>query len=253
MTETFERWSPRRIEGDDQPVEAVAQAERPSLQGDVRPWVPADLGAVAAKAAAGSSSHAASTAHAQTQAQRQQNHQSELDALRQQAQQQGYEEGLRRGQQEAHNLLAQQSQQLQNTIAALRNVAGQLDESLEREVIGLSVGLAAQLLRHELQQHPEWLHEQIQAATAMLPGAGGGLEIHLHPADVDTLQQHFAQSGEVAEGNWQFVEDANISPGGFMLANDNSRVDERLETRLAAILRQAFANSPFVSGGRVDD
>lgn len=248
MTEAFERWSPRRIELDQRPAEAAAQVEQSPLPGDVRPWIPADLSAATtAKVASASPSRGAAAAKAQ-----QQNQQSELDALRQQAQQQGYEEGLRRGQQEAHNLLAQQSQQLQNVIAALRNVAGQVDQSLEREIIGLSIGLAAQLLRQELQLHPEWLHQQIQAATAMLPGVGGGLEIHMHPADVATLQQYFAQSGEVAEGNWQFVEDGGISPGGFMLANDNSRVDERLETRLATILRQAFANSAFLSEGNAD-
>lgn len=245
MTELFQRWSPRRIdpaEPSPGPASDVAPGQR-----DVRPWIPADL----ASAPPGQPQRSAGVTPTAASPQRQAEQQA-LESLREQAQRQGYEEGLRRGQQEAHALLAQQTQQLQSAMTALRNAAAQVDDSLEREIVSLSLGLAAQLLRREIDQHPETLHQQIQAACAQLPGVGGQLDIHMNPADVATLTQYVADSGDVPEGHWQFIEDPSITPGGFSLANDSSRVDERLETRLAAILRKAFAGSSFMAGGSVD-
>ncbi|AKH69411.1 flagellar biosynthesis/type III secretory pathway protein [Spongiibacter sp. IMCC21906] len=237
MSEAFQSWAPRRI---DEAVEAAAPAPTAQcLPEDISPWSPPDM---TAPLAVSPQSLAAKASNNNLAAQ-------ELDNQRELAKQEGYQEGLRLAEAESHQLLGQQSQQLQNAIAALSKLSHQLDDALESEIAALSVGLACQLLRRELTQLPGNFLEHIHAAATTLTGLNGKLEVYLNPDDMATLEGHVADTGQELEPNWQLIEDPSITAGGFKLSDDSSRIDETLETRLAKIVRQAFAGSAFIGGG----
>lgn len=236
MTAEFRSWSPRQISDENLPASAVAApSAAPLLPEDVRPWTPPSINNPAAKAASSRPEKPPASSD-----------DGSLDATRQEAEERGYRDGLQRGEAEAHQLLVQQSQQLQLAMAALRNVTAQVDQNLEREVLELSVAMACQLLRRELNHDPGLLVEQIHDGVSALSGIKDHIEITLNPADLAILHQHFNDTGEAPEPHWQFLEDPRLSQGGFRLSGDSSRIDESLELRLATIIKSAFSGSPLL-------
>ncbi|CAA0090739.1 Uncharacterised protein [Zhongshania aliphaticivorans] len=169
----------------------------------------------------------------------------ELDALREEAKKQGFQQGLAEGQAEAKGILAEQSQQLQLAIAALRESQKYVDAELERELLKMTMVLASQLLRHEISVKPEIIENLVHQAIEALPVSNGDLSIWLNPADADVLRQVAEDRGEAIDSSWILQEDATISRGGCRISNEYSRIDEELETRLQRITADIVGAQEF--------
>lgn len=230
MSDTFQVWAPRAVAAP--PVAPPQAAPDPAPESEIRSWRPPAMDAPTAQPGAAKTDTAA----------QQKQHQ----AAREQAVEAGYQEGLARGEAEARALLGQQSQQLQLAIAALRQLYNALDGALESEILELSLKLACQLLGRELEARPDWLVAGIDAAVAALPGVSASIDVFLHPADLALINAHYERSADVPDSHWQLQEDSRLSRGGFRLGTDTSRMDQTLETRLAVLVRQAFADSALL-------
>ncbi len=218
MTDGFQRLSLRSLTS---PAAADVLDEEASNQR----WRPPEVAAQSAMAAAPLSS--APTAAVE--------HQAELDALREQAR----SEGFAQGEAEARQMLAEQSQQLQLLMAALREPLQWLDERLQDELIALACALAKALLGRELSQDPELLRDTVHAAVELLPVTEGELEVVLNPADIQALRALSEAVGEPLEPGWKIIEEADISRGGCLIRTPVSQIDRRLESRLQSLLEQA--------------
>lgn len=157
----------------------------------------------------------------------------QLDQWREDAEQEGYEEGLKRAQQEAGPLL----QQLQQTLDFLQAPVLNLPHEVEQELAHLAVILAQQLLRRELQTDPGEIVGLVRDSLKLLPAAERDVRVHVHPEDAGLLRRAFAldqESGE-SEQNFLFklVEDSSISRGGCDLRTPHSRIDASVENRLS--------------------
>ena len=222
MAELFQVFTPRVISED-----IVAPKPEPIQVSDApayTSWVPPRVsGAVANQSR---SQHDTSAQNALAQ---------ELALARENAKTEGYQQGLTEGQAEAKRILAEQSQQLQMAMAALREPKQWIDTELERELFSMTLSLARQLLRHELSVRPELIERLVHQAIEALPVNSGDLSIYLNPADVDVLRNLATERGEAIDSSWQLLEDPAISRGGCRISNDYSRIDEELETRLQRI------------------
>ncbi|MEX1665406.1 FliH/SctL family protein [Zhongshania arctica] len=222
MADIFQVFSPRVVAAD-------AQAQEPPVKSPVdergyQTWVPPRVsGAVANTAAAKKES----SPHSDLP--------NEADLAREAAKKQGFEQGLAEGHAEAKRILAEQSQQLQLAMAALREPQKWVDTELERELLAMTLTLSRQLLRHELSVRPELIENLVHQAIEALPLTSGDLNIYLNPADVDVLRELAAEHGEPIESSWILLEDPSVSRGGCRISNDCSRIDEELETRLQRI------------------
>lgn len=163
--------------------------------------------------------------------------QQQLDALREQARQ----EGFAQGEAEARRLLGEQSQQLQLLVAALREPMSWLEDSLKEQLTGLACTLAKVLLGRELSLQPELLRDTVQRAVDLLPAVQGGLEIALNPDDVATLRGLAETDGEPLEPGWRILEDSDVSRGGCLIKTRISQIDRRLETRLQNLLNDTLS------------
>jgi len=166
---------------------------------------------------------------------------SELDALREEARQQGFA----KGEADAQALLAQQSQQLQLAIAALRQPMAWLEGEVAEQLEVLACAVAKDLLGRELTADPEWLRSRLHDAVKLLPVAEGRIDLHLNPEDAALLRQ-VAEQDEPLDPAWTLHEDPDIQRGGSLIRNAQSQVDHRLETRLARLLAssQESADAP---------
>jgi flagellar assembly protein FliH len=91
--------------------------------------------------------------------------------------------------------------------------------------------VARQVLSHELRTSPDLVVEAVRQAVLALPAASGSLRVRLHAEDLSLLR-----TLGMAEENWQLVADPTLQRGDCMLETERSRLDARLETRLAAVV-----------------
>lgn len=216
----FEPYRPRKLD-----VAEPEQTEQQRPDGDYAHWQPHEL-------AHGSSAQGVTSA-----AILQQDH----GQLRQDAYDEGFQQGLADGQKQARELLAQQTQQLQSAMSALREPARWIDHQLESELLSLTLSLAQQLLRHHIHADPQRLLHIIKEAVSRLPATNTTLTVHLNPDDyahLQNLNQDSGEGGVSLDPTWQLVEDASVSPGGSVIRSGDSLVDDTVENRLAGLVER---------------
>jgi len=80
----------------------------------------------------------------------------------------------------------------------------------------------------------------LRESLALLPAAAREVRVHLHPEDAATVREHLTAptNGEA----WTIVEDPTLSRGGCIVHSQSSRIDARLESRIAAVAASALGD-----------
>ena len=167
----------------------------------------------------------------------------ELAALEQQAREEGYAAGHAEG-------LAAAQQQLRERMArldALYDAAARpllaLDEQTGQELVRLATIVAGRVITRELQLSPDLIARSVREAAAALPAATRELRVHVHPEDLALLQELGA-----AESHWQLLADPALTRGDCQLESERSRLDARVETRLAAVIDAVLGDDAECAG-----
>ena len=155
----------------------------------------------------------------------------ELEALEQQAREEGYAAGRAEG-------LAVAQQQLREHMArldALYDAAARplqiFDDRTEQELARLATVIASRVVAHELRLSPGLIAQVVRQAATALPAAARELRVHVHPDDLALLREL-----GTAESHWQLFADPALVRGDCRLESERSRLDARVETRLAAVI-----------------
>lgn len=155
---------------------------------------------------------------------------SELEALQRQAREEGYAAGHAKG-------LADAQAQGRERVARLESICTQaarpldaLDAAVEQELAQLALLVARRVIAHELATRPELIVQAVRQAATALPAATRELRVRLHPDDLALLREL-----DAAEPHWQLLADPTLKRGDCVLESERSRLDARLETRLAAL------------------
>ncbi len=155
----------------------------------------------------------------------------DLEALEEQAREEGYAaghaEGLAAAQQQARTQVAR----LEALYASAARPLQSLDQATEQELARLALVVARRVIAHELSSSPERVVEAVRQAAAALPSATRELRVRLHPDDLKLMREL-----DAAETHWQLLADPAISRGGCRLESERSRLDARLETRISALV-----------------
>jgi len=116
----------------------------------------------------------------------------------------------------------------------------QLDAEIESELARLALAIGKQLARRELRVEPTQVIAILRESLALLPATAREVRVHLHPEDAATVREHLTTP---AGGRaWTLVEDPTLSRGGCIVHSDASRIDARLESRIAAIAASALGD-----------
>ncbi|MBB5185983.1 MULTISPECIES: FliH/SctL family protein [Zhongshania] len=238
MADVFQVFVPRVVDAE---VDDLLPAAVDSTEASVahRPWQLPDMSVMASPV----SNAGAIPERVQTIAADQSNPTDTFEAQRKQAYDQGFQQGLAGGQQESRRLLAEQSQQLQLALAALREPLKWVDSELERELFLMTLAISKQLLRHELSLRPELIENLIHKAVSALPLSNSGFDISLNPADADVLRNLHTERDEQLDPAWRLIEDSAISRGGCRINSDQSRIDEELETRIQHVVAEMLGET----------
>ncbi|RAO77230.1 flagellar assembly protein FliH [Dyella jiangningensis] len=155
----------------------------------------------------------------------------DLEALEQQAREEGYAAGHAEGMAAARDLMNSRMAKLDALLESAARPLHAMDEGVELELARLAMTVARQVLSHELRTSPDLVVEAVRQAALALPAASGNLRVRLHADDLALLR-----TLGVAEESWQLVADPAMQRGDCMLETERSRLDARLETRLAAVV-----------------
>lgn len=155
----------------------------------------------------------------------------------------GYEAGMARAHAETSARIAAIEERVKRLDAVLNLLARpleQLDADIESELAQLALGVGKQLARRELRIEPAQVIAILRESLALLPAAAREVRVHLHPEDAATVREHL--SAPTADRAWSIVEDPALSRGGCVVHSQSSRIDARLEARIAAVAASALGD-----------
>ena len=165
-----------------------------------------------------------------------------------QAEARGYEAGMARARAETSARLAaleERVKQLDETLQLLARPLEQLDADIESELARLALAIGKQLARRELRIEPAQVIAILRESLALLPATAREVRVHLHPEDAATVREHL--TAPTNERAWTLVEDPTLSRGGCVVHSESSRIDARLESRIAAIAASALGDDRTAS------
>lgn len=161
----------------------------------------------------------------------------DLEALEQQAREEGFAAGHAEGLAAARVEVLEQLARFQTLCTAAAQPLAALDNRTEQELAELALAVARKVIEHELAVAPALVVQAIRRGADALPSASRGLRVRLHPDDAALVRE----LGD-APGHWQLQADATLQRGDCVLETASSRLDARLQTRLAAVIDAAFAD-----------
>jgi len=163
----------------------------------------------------------------------------------------GYEEGLAKGQEEgiAKGLeegttqgLASGEEQVQqhlnswiSLIDSIQNPIANVEQELEKELVLLAVSLAKGVIRSEVKTNTDLIFQALSEGLKALPIQEKYYQIHLHPDDVELVNNHFSPE-EITKHRWDFIESPELSSGGCEIVTKSNAVDITVERRVKDVI-----------------
>jgi len=155
----------------------------------------------------------------------------EIEQWRQDAETEGYAEGLKKADAEMVPL----KQRLQNIVNFFEHPLQALNEDIEQQLTQVAVTLAQQLVRRELRVEPGEIIGLIRDSVKLLPGYTRNISILIHPDDAKLVRSALSIEADDEEQSWRLVEDPMITRGGCEIKSESSTINATLENRLSAL------------------
>nr|WP_314489399.1 flagellar assembly protein FliH [uncultured Pseudomonas sp.] len=168
----------------------------------------------------------------------------ELEAIRQEAYNEGFATGERDGfhsaqlkvRQEADAALAAKLASLEQLMRHLFDPIAEQDTQIERGLVHLVGHMARQVIGRELRSDSSQITQVLREALKLLPMGADNIRIHLNPQDFEAVKA----LRERHEERWKLLEDEALLPGGCRIETAHSRIDASMETRMEKAVAQLF-------------
>ncbi|WP_266171300.1 FliH/SctL family protein [Dyella subtropica] len=181
-------------------------------------WEPPQVGAMPASAAEPVAASAPPTV-------------ADLEALEREAHDEGYATGLAEGRAAATHELAAQQARLESLFASASRPLESLDDLTELELARLAMVVARRVVARELQLSPDLIVQTVRQAAMALPSATRRVRVYVNPSDLVLIRAQ-----EATEAHWELHADPTLQPGDCRLESEHSRLDARVDVRLAAVI-----------------
>ncbi|NMX54486.1 flagellar assembly protein FliH [Pseudomonas edaphica] len=168
----------------------------------------------------------------------------ELEAIRQEAYNEGFAAGEKDGfrsttlkvRQEAEEALGVKLASLERLMGTLFDPIAEQDTQIEKAMVGLVEHIARQVIQRELVLDSSHIESVMREALKLLPLGVGNVRLYINPQDFEQVKA----LRERHEETWRIVEDANLQPGGCRVETEHSRIDATVETRISQIMAKLF-------------
>jgi flagellar assembly protein FliH len=161
----------------------------------------------------------------------------ELEEIERVAREEGFAAGLAEGRAAARQQIDEQLARFESLCAAAARPLDALDDMTEQELARLATVMARRVVGRELQLDPSLIELAVREAAAALPSATRDLRVWVHPDDLTLLHEL-----GVTEATWHLGARPTLSRGDCVLESERSRLDARVDTRLAAVIDAVLGN-----------
>lgn len=168
----------------------------------------------------------------------------ELEALEQQAREEGFAAGRDEGLAAAKEQAGQQMARLLALYEAAARPLEILDQQTAQELVRLATVIARRVVSNELKLSPELIAQSVREGVKALPSASRELRVSLHPDDMLLLREL-----GLPEEHWQLNADPALARGDCLMESGRSRLDLRLDTRLAAVIDAVLGDDVLAEEG----
>lgn len=151
-----------------------------------------------------------------------------------QARQSGFQDGLRRGRDEAAASIEQTLERLAETLRELAQVKRKVRNEAEQELVQLSLAIARRILYRELTTDPESIHGIVHAALQKLQNREI-VRVRVYPAAAAAVRAAFERVGNAAAV--EIVADTKLETGAILFETALGDLDASVETQLQEIQR----------------
>lgn len=170
----------------------------------------------------------------------------QIEALQKSAYDEAYAAGLaagrRKGLEEGMAEARPQVQNIEHLLKTLSAPLAEVEQQTLDELTSLAIAIARQLIRRELESHPDEIVAVVREAVNALPSATLSIKVMLHPDDLVLVRDVF--SLENSEGqSWMLAPDPVITRGGCRIEGGASRIDATVEKRLNAVVAELFGGA----------
>jgi len=168
----------------------------------------------------------------------------DLEAIRQEAYNEGFAAGERDGfhstqmkvRQEAEAALQAKLQALEQVMTHLFEPIADQDIQIEKSLVELVKHVSREVIRRELTMDSTQIEKVLREALKLLPMGAANVRIFVNPQDFEQIKQ----LREKHEESWRIQEDDVIQPGGCRIETEHSRIDATMETRIAQAVLLLF-------------
>ena len=151
-----------------------------------------------------------------------------------QAQRAGFEEGMRRGRDEAASEVAAASRQLAENLRQLDALKKRMRNEAEGEVVRLALAVARRILYRELTIDPESIRGIVHAALRSLEHRDL-MKVRVASESVDVVRSVFAEAP--AQATIEVVPDSRMGRGDIVFETSAGQLDASIDTQLQEIQR----------------
>jgi flagellar assembly protein FliH len=161
----------------------------------------------------------------------------ELEALREGARAEGYEEGLEEGRaagrEEAYEAgraeMAAEMDSLRAIAATFSGAVSAADETIASDVLDLALHLARSMVRTAFTVRPELIIPIVREAIDYLPVLQQPAILALNPDDIEIVRA--ALGDEIDKGGWRVVADPQVGRGGCKVDTASNQIDAQAAAR----------------------
>ena len=151
-----------------------------------------------------------------------------------QARQTAFQDGLRRGREEAAAQVQQTVDRLTETLRELALMKRKIRNEAEQELVKLSLAIARRIVYRELATDPESIHGIVHAALQKLQNREI-IRVRVYPAGATAVRAAF--EGQPNAAAVEIVADAALATGGILFETALGDLDASVETQLQEIQR----------------
>ena len=168
----------------------------------------------------------------------------------------GHQEGLTQGIEEGLAVGATQIEEQLKTweslLERLHNPLEKLDENAEYQLVRLATSLAEQITRSEVQTSPQIILQALKQAVDALPISEQKLRINLHPEDLKFVQAAYSEKQCIQRG-WDLQGEPALMRGDCQIQTQVSSIDYTFNSRIEQVLKNFFKENHEQLPAKNDD
>lgn len=153
----------------------------------------------------------------------------------------GHETGYAAGYEKGRDQAAREAQRLADLTSQSALALERMEHELGQDLLKLAVRIAEYVVQATLTDRPDIVVELVRRVLATDPAAAAPLQVHLHPDDLELVQDHLSQHAHTPPCH--LIADASLQRGDCIARSAFADADARLETRWQNVIASLTADT----------